>query len=304
MQRIIEPLGQMGAQILSRKGKGLAPLEIRGGQMQGISYGTPIPSAQVKSAILLAGLQAHGLTVVKETQRSRDHTEIMARAFGAELKVDGCSVSLNGPQKLSHREVRIPGDLSSAAFFMVAAAAIPGSNIVIRGVGCNTTRSGVIDVLRSMGASVELICPREESGEAVADLRVVGGQLKAVQVGDEMAARTIDEYPILAVAAALADGVTTFSGVKELRYKESDRIATMTRELRKLGVDVEERDDGMSIKGRGKLRGARLESYGDHRVAMALAVAGLVSEGGVEVENSACVDISFPGFFDLLGSLQ
>jgi len=304
MQRVIEPLSQMGTQILSQNGKDLAPLKIRGGQMQGIRYATPIVSAQVKSAILLAGLQAHGVTVVKETQRSRDHTEIMARAFGAELKVEGCSVSLWGPQKLSHQEVRIPGDLSSAAFFMVAAACIPGSNILIQGVGCNTTRSGVIDVLRSMGASVELVHPREESGEAVADLRIVGGRLKAVQVGEEMAARTIDEYPVLAVAAALAKGVTTFSGVRELRYKESDRIATMTRELRKLGVEVDEREDGMSIKGKGRLQGARLESYGDHRVAMALAVAGLFSEGGVEITNSACADISFPGFFDLLGSLR
>ncbi len=304
MQRVIEPLSQMGTQILSHNGKGLAPLNIRVGQMQGICYATPIASAQVKSAILLAGLQAHGVTVVKETQRSRDHTEIMARAFGAELKVEGCSVSLRGPQRLSHQEVRIPGDLSSAAFFMVAAACIPGSNILIQGVGCNTTRSGVIDVLRSMGASVELVHPREESGEAVADLRIVGGRLKAVQVGEEMAARTIDEYPILAVAAALAKGVTTFSGVRELRYKESDRIATMTRELRKLGVEVEEREDSMSIKGKGRLQGARLESYGDHRVAMALAVAGLFSKGGVEIKDSACADISFPGFFDILGSLR
>jgi 3-phosphoshikimate 1-carboxyvinyltransferase len=304
MQRVIEPLGQMGTQILSQNGKGNAPLKIQGGQMRGIRYATPIASAQVKSAILLAGLQAHGVTVVKEIQRSRDHTEIMARAFGAEIKVEGCSVSLRGPQELSHQEVRIPGDLSSAAFFMVAAACIPGSNILIQGVGCNTTRSGVIDVLRSMGASVELVHPREESGEAVVDLRIVGGRLKAVQVGEEMAARTIDEYPVLAVAAALAEGVTTFSGVRELRYKESDRIATMTRELRKLGVEVEEREDGMSIKGKGRLQGARLESYGDHRVAMALAVAGLFSEGGVQIENSACADISFPGFFDLLGSLR
>lgn len=304
MQRVIEPLSQMGTQIQSQNGKGLAPLKIRGGQMQGICYATPIASAQVKSAILLAGFQAHGVTVVKEAQRSRDHTEIMARAFGAELKVQGCSVSVRGPQKLSHQEVRIPGDLSSAAFFMVAAACIPGSNILIQGVGCNTTRSGVIDVLRSMGASVELVHLREESGEAVADLRIVGGRLKAVQVGEEMAARTIDEYPVLAVAAVLAEGVTTFSGVRELRYKESDRIGTMTRELRKLGVEIEEGEDGMSIKGKGRLQGARLESYGDHRVAMALAVAGLFSEGGVEIENSACVDISFPGFFDLLGSLR
>ncbi|NIO06971.1 MAG: 3-phosphoshikimate 1-carboxyvinyltransferase [Deltaproteobacteria bacterium] len=304
MRRIIDPLGRMGTRIVSQNDKGLAPLEIHGGPMKGICYETPVPSAQVKSAILLAGLQALGMTTVKESQRSRDHTEIMAQAFGADLTMEGCSVSLKGPQKLSHREVKIPGDLSSAAFFMVAAAAIPGSNITIKDVGCNSTRSGVIDVLRSMGATVELQNQRHESGELVADLKFTGGKLKAAQVGEEMAARTIDEYPVLAVAGALAEGVTTFSGVKELRYKESDRIDTMTRELRKLGVEVEDWEDGMTITGRGRLRGARLESYGDHRVAMSLAVAGLVAEGGVEIANSDCVNISFPGFFDLLRQLR
>ena len=303
MQRVIEPLSQMGAEILSQNGKGAAPLEIRGRQLQGIHYVSPVASAQVKSAILLAGLQAEGVTVVEEPQRSRDHTEIMARAFGARVRVEGRSVSVKGRQRLWKREVKIPGDLSSAAFFMVAAASIPGSDLVIRGVGCNPSRSGVIDVLRQMGASIELINHREESGEVVVDLHVLGGKLKGVDVGVEMVARTIDEYPVLSVAAALADGVSTFSGVRELRYKESDRIYTMTRELRKLGVEVEEEEDSMRIVGKGRLQGARVKSYGDHRVAMALACAGLYSAGGVEIEDSACADVSFPGFFDLLESL-
>lgn len=304
MRRVIDPLSQMGAQILSQNGKGVAPLKVQGGRLRGIRYVLPIASAQVKSAIILAGLQAEGVTVVEEPQQSRDHTEIMARAFGAELKVAPRSVVIEGCQRLSARDVRVPGDLSSAAFFLVAAASIPGSDLLIRGLGCNPTRSGVIDILRRMGATVEFLRPREESGEPVADLRVIGGGLKGVEIGPEMVARTIDEYPVLSVAAALADGVTTISGAKELRYKESDRIAAMTQELRKLGVQVEEREDGMRIEGRRRLQGTRLHSYGDHRVAMALAIAGLSSEGGVEIDDSACADFSFPGFFDLLEEIS
>jgi 3-phosphoshikimate 1-carboxyvinyltransferase len=304
MQRIIDPLGQMGAEISGRNGRGVAPLEIRGRSLRGARLVLPIASAQVKSAILLAGLQAEGTTSVKEPQQSRNHTEIMAEAFGVRLKVEGRSIALNGPQSLVARDVRVPGDLSSAAFFIVAAASIPGSEIVIRGVGCNPTRSGVIDVLRRMGSTIELVHPRDEAGEAVADLRVRGKRLRGVEIGPEMVARTIDEYPILCVAAALAEGVTTISGARELRYKESDRIATMTTELRKLGVRVDEREDGMRIEGRGALQGTSLRSYGDHRVAMALAVAGLAADGGAEIDDSACADTSFPGFFELLNAVH
>ncbi len=304
MQRVIEPLSRMGAEVSGSAGRGLAPLTIQGGRIKGIRYDTTVASAQVKSAILLAALQADGMTVVKEPQKSRDHTEIMARAFGAQLKADGCSVSLEGPQTLYGREVKIPGDVSSAAFFMVAAASIPGSDLTIRGVGCNPTRSGIIDILRRMGASIELLHVREEGAEQVADLRIVGGgRLRGVAVGEEMVARTIDEYPVLAVAASMAEGVSTFSGVGELRSKESDRIATMTRELRNLGVAVEEQEEGMRIEGRKKLNGAQVKSYADHRVAMSMAVAGLCADGGVEIDDEICADISFPGFFDLLEGL-
>jgi 3-phosphoshikimate 1-carboxyvinyltransferase len=301
MQRVIEPLGRMGARIDSRDGKGCAPLEIHGGKLKAIRYSMPMASAQVKSAILLAGLQAEGVTTVEEPQQSRDHTEIMACAFGAKLEVTGGrTISVEGGRKLSAVDVRVPGDLSSAAFFMVAAATVPGSAVVLKNIGCNPTRSGVIDVLRRMGASVEFIGMRKEAGEPVADIRVAGGALKGVDLGPEMVARTIDEYPALAVAAALAEGATTISGAKELRYKESDRIAVMTEQLRRLGARVEEREDGMTIEGRGRLEGAAVKSYGDHRVAMALAVAGLSSRGGIEIDDTACADISFPGFFDLL----
>lgn len=304
MQRIVDPLSQMGAQVLSRNGKGVAPLEIRGGRLHGIHFVSPIASAQVKSAVLLAGLQADGVTVVEEPQQSRDHTEIMARAFGAAVDVQSRSVSIRGGQRLSGRDVRVPGDLSSAAFFLVAAALIPGSDLTVRRVGCNPTRAGVIDVLRRMGASIELLRQREESGEPAADVRVRGGgRLGGVEIGPEMVARTIDEYPILFVAAALAEGITTISGAQELRTKESDRIAVMAQALRKLGVSAEEREDGMKIEGRRQLQGAQLKTHGDHRVTMALAIAGLSSEGGLEIDDATSADISFPGFFDLLSEV-
>jgi len=305
MLRVIEPLGLMGARIESRGGKGCAPLEIHGGGLKGIRYKTPMASAQVKSAIVLAGLQAEGVTTVEEPQQSRDHTEVMARAFGAKLEVmEERVISVQGGHKLSATDVRVPGDLSSAAFFMVAAATVPGSDLLIQNVGRNPTRSGVIDVLRRMGAAIEFVNPREAAGEPVADIRVTGGKLKGVDIGAEMVARTIDEYPVLAVAGALAEGMTTICGAKELRYKESDRIAGMSEQLRRLGVRVEERDDGMRIEGKGRFDGASLKSYGDHRVAMALAVAGLSSRGGVEIDDTACADISFPGFFALLEGLR
>ena len=304
MQRVIDPLSQMGARFQSREGKGLAPLEIQGGKLKGIDYKMPVASAQVKSAILLAGLQADGITSLEEPQNSRDHTELMIRGFGGEAKVDGRSVMIAGGQKLFAREVRIPGDISSAAFFLVAAAVIPGSEIMVRNVGVNRTRDGVIEVLRRMGAKIEFLNQRIETGEPVADIKVSGSQLAGVDIGPEMAARTIDEYPILAVAGALAEGTTQIFGVKELRYKESDRIATMTEGLRRLGVQVEEREDGMTLRGGRPLEAASVKTYGDHRVAMSLAIAGLSANGGLQLDDAGCVDTSFPGFCDLLNRLR
>lgn len=298
MKRVAEPLEKMGARIESHEG--CAPLEVHGAQLKGIHYATPVASAQVKSAILLAGLQADGVTTVEEPQQSRDHTEIMARSLGAKLEARGKRVTLEGGHQLSPLDIQVPGDLSSAAFFIAAAAMIPGSDVLIRGVGCNPTRSGVIEILRRMGAAIDLIDQRTAAGEPVADIRVRGGKLRGVDIGAEMVARTIDEYPILAVAAALAEGKTAISGANELRYKESDRISVMSEQLRRLGVTVEERDDGMIIDGRDRLNGAAVQSAGDHRVAMSLAVAALSSDGGVEIDDTACADISFPGFFDLL----
>jgi 3-phosphoshikimate 1-carboxyvinyltransferase len=300
MQRLIEPLSRMGARISSEMGNGLAPLEIQGAKLHGIRYEMPVASAQVKSAILLAGLQAQGVTAIVEPLKSRDHTELMVRGFGGDISIDCRSVTIKGGQALSAGDVRIPGDISSAAFFMVAAAIIPDSDLIIRRVGCNPTRDGVIEVLRRMGGSVELMNARLEAGEPIADLRILGRPLNGIHVGPELVARTIDEYPILAVAAALAEGTTTFSAVKELRYKESDRITAMTEGLRRLGVEVEEREHGMTVRGRKRLQGAAVRSFGDHRVAMSMAIAGLASDGGVEIDDPACVDISFPGFFELM----
>jgi 3-phosphoshikimate 1-carboxyvinyltransferase len=303
MGRIIEPLTKMGALIGARDGKGLAPLAITGRFLKGIDYTMPIASAQVKSAILLAGLQAEGVTRIEEPQNSRDHTELMIKGFGGAVNVQCRSVAVTGGQKLFAREVHIPGDISSAAFFMIAAAVIPGSELVIRNVGVNPTRAGVLEILRRMGGSADLRNERIETGEPVADLVVRGSRLRAVSIGPELAARTIDEYPILAVAAALADGVTTMSGVRELRFKESDRLAAMTDGLRRMGARVEELEDGMVIEGGMPLRRAKVKTYADHRVAMSLAIAGLASEGGVELDDAECVDISFPAFFELLGKI-
>ena len=302
MKRIIEPLTRMGARVTGNDGR--APLEIHGGGIRGIEYSSPVASAQVKSAVLLAGLQAGGETCFEEPHRSRDHTEIMARGFGASVESDGRRVRVRGGQELSGTRLRVPGDLSSAAFLFVAAATIPGSDVSVRGVGCNPTRGGVIDVLRAMGADIEVTRTWKEASEPVADFRVRGGALKGTEVEPELAPRTIDEYPVLFVAAALAEGSTLFRDVGELRFKESDRIATMSRELSKMGVKVDVHGDDVRVEGAGALRSAPVESHGDHRVAMALAVAGLSTPGGILLSDEECVKVSFPGFFESLANIR
>jgi 3-phosphoshikimate 1-carboxyvinyltransferase len=304
MQRIIDPLSLMGAQIASAAGNGLAPLDIRGGGLHGIHYRMPVASAQVKSAILLAALQATGSTTVEEPLKSRDHTEVMLSGFGCAVRVDGNAVTLEGGQSLTAQDIRVPGDISSAAFFLVAAATVPQSDIVIRNVGCNPTRDGIIEILKRMGASIELMNQRSAAGERVVDIRARGVALRGVDVEPELAARTIDEYPVLSIAAALAEGITTFSGIEELRYKESDRIAAMTEGLRRLGVKVDERGDGMTIHGETRLHGGAVRSFADHRVAMSFAVAALSSDGAVEIDDARCAAISFPAFFDLMDEMR
>jgi len=300
VDRVAEPLRRMGARISGRQGGRLAPLAIDGGGLRGISYATPVASAQVKSAVLLAGLFAEGETVVREPSQSRDHTERMLTAFGAQVVRDGLTTRLRGPQTLRGAGVRVPGDLSSAAFFLVAAALIPSSELAVADVGLNPTRTGALEVLKMMGADLEVRDVREQDGEPVGTVLVRGSRLRGATIGGDLIPRTIDELPVLAVAACFAEGETVIRDAAELRVKESDRIAALARELGRLGARVEAQPDGLAIVGVPRLRAARVHSGGDHRVAMALAVAGLRADGPVTIDDPACIETSFPGFADAL----
>lgn len=300
MKRVVGPLAQMGARILGRAGGDKAPLAIQGSKLKGIEYDSPVSSAQVKSAIMLAGLYAEGETVVREPHLSRDHSERMLRHFGAKVESFSGGVRLSGGVELSGRDIVVPGDISSAAFFMVAALIVPDSELIIRGVGVNPTRTGIIDILKGMGADLELLNPREESGEPVADIRVRTSRLKAMEISGELVPRAIDEFPAICVAASLAEGTTVVSGASELRVKETDRIAAMADNLRRAGVTVVETPDGMEITGAGTLNGCAADSFGDHRIAMSMLVAGLAAQGETSVSDVDCIATSFPGFRKLL----
>ena len=303
MGRVVNPLSQMGARLYGRRDNTLLPLAVQGGGLQPIHYQTPVASAQVKSAILFAGLFACGVTVVEEPTTSRDHTERMLKHFGAKIDVYDKIIAVNGLPNLTGCRVNVPGDISSAAFFMVAAAIVPGSDVTITGVGINPTRDGILEVLENMGADIEVFNKRQQSGEPVADIRVRGSELKGTVVGGDIIPRLIDEIPILAVAAARAKGKTVFQDVAELRVKETDRIATVAGELVKFGVKVEEQPDGLVVEGSDNLHGAVCNSHGDHRIAMAMAVAGLVADGETVVQETDCANVSFPGFADALKSI-
>ncbi len=296
MGRVVGPLREMGAVIAGRRGGELAPLAIAGARLRGIAYSSPIASAQVKSSVLLSGLFAEGTTSVTEPALSRDHTERLFDYLGIPVTRNGLTVSLTGQRAFAAKDITVAGDLSAAAFFLVAASLVSESDVTITGVGVNPTRTGVLEVLQEMGAHIELLNPRVQAGEPVADLRVRSAPLRGVTIGPARIPRTIDEFPILCVAAACAQGETMVSGAEELRVKESDRIATMATELRRLGAAVEERLDGLRIVGGRPLKGAVCQSHGDHRVAMAMMVAGLVAQGEMRVEDTACVATSFPGF--------
>jgi 3-phosphoshikimate 1-carboxyvinyltransferase len=303
MLRIVDPLRAMGASIEGRSGGKFAPLAIRGagGRIRPIDHISPVASAQVKSAVLLCGLYADGVTSVTEPGKSRDHTERMLRFFGVEVRDNGLRVSVRGGQTLrAPGKVVIPADISSAAFFLVAASIVPGSDLLISNVGVNPTRTGILDVLGAMGADLELMNRREQAGEPVADIRVRHHRLRGTTVGGDMVPRLIDEVPVLAVAAAVADGTTVIRDAQELRVKESDRIATAAKELRNLGAQIRELPDGLEITGRPRLSGGVCDSHGDHRIAMAAAVAGLSAEGTTTVRDAAWIETSFPGFERLL----
>ncbi|MBM4404806.1 MAG: 3-phosphoshikimate 1-carboxyvinyltransferase [Chloroflexi bacterium] len=302
MARVIEPLRLMGADIHGAANDTLAPLTIRGGRLRGIRYRMPVASAQVKSAILIAGLFAEGETTVEEPAVSRDHTERMFKAMGAKISVEGLRITVQ-PGVLKPVDVAVPGDISSAAYWMVAAAIHSNANVLVRGVGVNPSRTGVIDVLREMGAKISLERERLIGGEPVADIRVTSSRLKGVKIGGAIIPRLIDELPILAVAAAMAEGATEIRDAEEMRTKESDRIATTASELTKLGAKVRELKDGMVIEGGAKLTGAVWESHGDHRLAMCAAVAGLVASGKTTINEAQAVDVSYPRFWADLESL-
>lgn len=298
MQRIIIPLSQMGAVIESQEGK--PPLTIRGNEeLRSIDYQLPMASAQVKSAILLAGLYAKGQTTVSEPAPTRDHTERMLRAMGVEIDAWNGRISLDGQQSLRGCPIHVPGDLSSAAFVMLAALLADNSNVLIRNVGINPTRSGVIDILQGMGANISLENPRVLGKEPTADIRVHSSELHGIVVEPALVSLAIDEFPVLFVAAAAANGKTVFSGLTELRVKESDRISAMADGLRVLGIEVEESEDGAIVHG-GRFAAGEVQSFGDHRVAMSLAAAATIAEGPVSVHDVAAVETSFPGFVNCL----
>lgn len=300
MKRVIEPLGRMGASIFGRAGGDKAPLAIAGRELTGIDYVSPVASAQVKSAIMLAGLYASGETTVIEPHLSRDHSERMLRYFGADIEALPRGARVRGGQELQGRDITVPGDISSAAFFMVAALIVPGAELLIRGVGINPTRTGILDILTAMGGSIELLDSRELSGEPVADILVRASRLRGIEIGGDLVPRAIDEFPVLCVAASLAEGRTIVKEARELRVKETDRIAAMAANLRTAGVSVVETDDGMEIEGRQSLLGGEFDSFGDHRIAMSMLVAGLAAEGAVTVNDVECIATSFPSFTELL----
>jgi len=303
MKRVVTPLTAMGARIWGREGGAMAPLAIQGGALQPIVYASPVSSAQVKSAVLLAGLSVDGPTTVTEPHLSRDHSERMLRCFGADVRPFAGGVTLVGRPRLIARDIIVPGDISSAAFFLVAGLVTPGAELLIRNVGINPTRSGVIDILTAMGGQLVLQDVREESGEPVADILVRSSRLRGIEIHGDMIPRAIDEFPVISVAAALAEGTTTIRDAEELRVKETDRIAAMVSELGKLGGQAEARPDGMVIEGVEQLQGGEVMSHGDHRIAMSMAVAALSARGEVTIRDTGCTETSFPGFWTIMEDL-
>ena len=302
MGRVIEPLLSMGAEITARAG-GLAPIVFHGGELRGIEYEMPVASAQLKSCLLLAGLRANGDTVIKQPNASRDHTERMLAGMGADIEVNGLDVAVS-ESTLTAADVEVPGDVSSAAFWIVAGAAHPDADITLYNVGVNPTRTGIFEVLRAMGANIDLVNQRTVAGEPVADLRVRSSALKGVDIGGDVVPLMIDEIPVVAVAAAMAEGTTRITEARELRVKESDRISATAAWLNAAGVRYEEAEDGLTIHGAGRLRPTVADSFGDHRIAMALAIAGLVSDGTIGIERAESVDISYPTFWRDLDTLS
>ncbi|MDO4294499.1 MAG: 3-phosphoshikimate 1-carboxyvinyltransferase [Eubacteriales bacterium] len=304
MNRVIEPLSRMGADIKSERGNGCAPLLINGRPLCGIDYVSPVASAQVKSAVLLAGLYAKGQTRVTEPALSRNHTELMLAGFGADLKSCGNTAALTPGQPLYGQSVAVPGDISSAAYFLAAGLIVPHSEVLVRNVGINPTRAGILEVIRAMGGRLTVLNERLCAGEPVADLLVSSSSLTGTTVEKALIPALIDELPVIAVMAAFAHGTTVIRDAAELKVKESDRIRTVTEGLRAMGADVTPTEDGMIICGGRPLHGAFVDSYLDHRIAMSFAVAALAADGSTRIKNADCVRISYPGFYEDLERLS
>ncbi|SES68576.1 3-phosphoshikimate 1-carboxyvinyltransferase [Pseudobutyrivibrio sp. C4] len=304
MGRIITPLTSMGAHIKSIKDNGCAPLEIGGAPLHAIHYDSPVASAQVKSCVLLAGLYADGVTSVTEPVISRNHTELMLKGFGADIKSEGLTASIAGRPRLIGQKITVPGDISSAAYFIVAGLICPNADLLIKNVNTNPTRAGIIQVAKNMGGNIELLNERIVSGEPVADIHVSSSDLHGCEISGEIIPTLIDELPVIAVMAACASGTTTIKDAAELKVKESDRIATVTENLNNMGADITPTDDGMIIMGGESLHGTTIKTYKDHRIAMSFAIAGLVADGETSFDDEGCCVISYPDFFETLKALS
>lgn len=304
MKRIMTPLLSMGADIVSLRGNGCAPLRITGKPLHAAHYQSPVASAQVKSCVLLAGMYADGITSVTEPVLSRNHTEIMLNYFGANVTSQGTTASIEPEPVLNGREIKVPGDISSAAYFIAAALLVPGSELLIKNVGTNPTRAGILEVCRAMGADITYLNENCDSGEPTADLLVRTSTLHGTTVEGAIIPTLIDEIPMIAVMAAFAEGTTIIRDAAELKVKETDRIKTTTEGLLAMGVDVTPTGDGMIIRGGNPVHGGQINSYLDHRIAMAFSIAALAAEGNTEIQDGQCVDVSYPSFFTELHSLS
>ena len=303
MQRVIQPLSLMGAKIKGTANKGYAPLNVTGNQLKGITYTLPIASAQIKSALLIAGLFAEGETVITEPQISRDHTERMLNFMQADIQVISPLIKITRKKELKSAEIFIPGDISSAAYFLAAASARKESRVIVKEVGVNPTRTGIIEILKKMGANIEISNVQIKSNEPRADIKIEGAELTGIEINKEIIGKLIDELPLIAVLATQAHGKTIVSDAKELRVKETDRITAIVTELKKMGASITEKEDGFIINGPTRLKSAVCKSYNDHRMAMSLAVAALYADGKTVIKDVECIDISYPEFFDTLKEL-
>ena len=303
MRRVTDPLKQMGAKYIGRENGQYTPIAVEGTKLRAINYEMPVASAQVKSAILLAALNAEGETVIKELETSRDHTEKMLQHFGATISVDDQTIRLQGGQTLTSTHVVVPGDISSAAFFLVAGAIVPNSNLTLQNVGLNPTRTGIIDALNEMGTSMRIELDELKSHEEMGTIVVKTSSLKGTVIGGDLIPRLIDEIPIIALLATQAHGKTVIKDAEELKVKETNRIDAVVNELKKLGANITATDDGMIIEGPTPLHGADLQTYGDHRIGMMAAIASLITSSPVTIDNAECISVSYPNFFEQLTSV-